>query len=75
MAVALWFGFIALLVIIGGVLALVTGIGPTAAAALFVISLAIAVIGAATRSAVVWLGLVAASVFGGMLLFAFLGAG
>ncbi len=61
-----------LLFILGGVLTFVTSMSVEAAAALFVIGVLILVVGAATRSALVWVGLVATVLFGGMLLFAFL---
>ena len=63
-----------LLFVVGGVLAFVTGLSIEAAAALFVIGVLIMVLGAATRSALLWVGLIATVLFGGLLLFAFLGA-
>ncbi len=62
----------ALLFVLGGVLAFATSMSIEASAALFVIGVLILLIGAATRSALVWVGLVATVLFGGMLLFAFL---
>lgn len=62
----------ALLFVIGGVLSFVTGLSVEAAAALFVIGVLIMVLGAATKSALLWVGLVATVLFGGLLLFAFL---
>lgn len=61
-----------LLFIVGGVLSFVTSMSVEAAAALFVIGVLVLVLGAATRSALIWVGLVATVLFGGMLLFAFL---
>lgn len=65
-------GLGALLFIVGGVLSFVTGLDLNASAALFVLGVIVLVLGAATRSALVWVGLVAVVFFGGMLLFAFL---
>lgn len=49
-----------------------TGLSVEAAAALFVLAVVVLIIGAATKSALVWVGLVGTVVTGGLLLFAFL---